>query len=108
MPIREGIKAVAAGLNPMDIQRGVDGSVVVGKVSESASPGLGFDAHREVNRDMLEAGIIDSGKVWRIAFENAASIAGLLITTEAMVAEKPQKPGAGRGMAELDVMGVMM
>ena len=70
---------------------GVEGSTVVFKVGENASPTFGFDAYRERYVDMLEAGIVDPAKVVRVALQDAASVAGLLITTEAMVADRPQK-----------------
>jgi len=100
-------RAVQAPLRQIASNAGVDGSVVVGKVIENPTPGFGFDAQAEVYGDMLKAGIIDPSKVVRIALENAASIAGLLITTEAMIAEKPQKSGAGHGMSDMDAMSGM-
>ncbi|MEO1603674.1 MAG: TCP-1/cpn60 chaperonin family protein, partial [Pseudomonadota bacterium] len=87
---------------------GVDGSVVVGKVIENDSRSFGFDAQAEEYVDMLKAGVIDPTKVVRIALENAASIAGLLITTEAMVAQKPKEGGAGNEMSDMGGMGGMM
>ncbi len=80
---------------------GVDGSIVVGKLTEEKNANIGFDAQNEEYVDMFEAGIIDPAKVVRAALQDAASVAGLLITTEALVAEKPEKkdpaPGAGGG-----------
>ncbi|MFQ6018024.1 MAG: TCP-1/cpn60 chaperonin family protein, partial [Kiloniellaceae bacterium] len=82
---------------------GVDGSIVVGKLQEKNSRSWGYDAQRMEYVDMFKAGIIDPTKVVRTALQDAASVAGLLITTEAMVAEKPEKktaspaPGAGAG-----------
>jgi chaperonin GroEL len=73
---------------------GVDGSIVVGKLLESADANRGFDAQTGQYVDMLKAGIIDPTKVVRLALQDAASVAGLLITTEAMVAEKPEKKPA--------------
>ena len=70
---------------------GADGSIVVGKLLESKDSNWGFDAQSGEYVDMLKAGIIDPTKVVRMALENAASVAGLLVTTEAMVAEKPEK-----------------
>ena len=98
-------RAIQAPLRQIAENAGVDGSVVVGKVIESDSPSFGFDAQAEEYGDMLKAGVIDPTKVVRIALENAASIAGLLITTEAMVAQKPEKAGAGSEMSD---MGGMM
>jgi len=70
---------------------GADGSIVVGKLLDRDDPNWGFDAQSGEYVDMLKAGIIDPTKVVRMALENAASVAGLLVTTEAMVAEKPEK-----------------
>jgi chaperonin GroEL len=98
-------RAIQAPLRQIAGNAGVDGSVVVGKVIENDSPSFGFDAQAEEYGDMLKAGVIDPTKVVRIALENAASIAGLLITTEAMVAHKPEKAAAGSDMSE---MGGMM
>ncbi|QGX99211.1 chaperonin GroEL [Roseovarius faecimaris] len=101
-------RAIQAPLRQIAENAGVDGSVVVGKVIENDSRSFGFDAQAEEYVDMLKAGVIDPTKVVRIALENAASIAGLLITTEAMVAQKPEKGGAGNEMADMGGMGGMM
>jgi chaperonin GroEL len=83
---------------------GADGSIVVGKLLEANDPDRGFDAQTLEYVDMVKAGIIDPTKVVRLALQNAASVAGLLVTTEAMVAEKPERktppampPGGGMG-----------
>ena len=80
---------------------GVDGSIVVGKLTDEDNDAIGFDAQNEIYVDMFDAGIIDPAKVVRAALQDAASVAGLLITTEALVAEKPEKkdaaPGGGGG-----------
>jgi chaperonin GroEL len=82
---------------------GFDGAVVVGKLLESKSTNWGFDAQAGDYVDLVKAGIVDPTKVVRSALQDAASVAGLLITTEAMVAEKPEKkaapamPGGGMG-----------
>jgi chaperonin GroEL len=83
---------------------GVEGSIVVGKIMESKDENFGFDAQKEEYCDLVKAGIVDPTKVVRTALQDAASIAGILITTEAMVAEKPEKkehaggmPGGGMG-----------
>jgi chaperonin GroEL len=73
---------------------GADGSIVIGKLLDAKDASLGFDAQKETYADMYKAGIIDPTKVVRCALQDAASIAGLLITTEAMVAEKPEKKPA--------------
>ncbi len=101
-------RAIQAPLRQIAGNAGVDGSVVVGKVIENNSPNFGFDAQAEEYGDMLKAGVIDPTKVVRIALENAASIAGLLITTEAMVAQKSQKTGVGSEMSDMGGMGGMM
>jgi chaperonin GroEL len=97
-------RAIQAPLRQIAENAGVDGSVVVGKVIENDSPSFGFDAQAEEYGDMLKAGVIDPTKVVRIALENAASIAGLLITTEAMVAERPEKAAADRRMDDIEAM----
>src|ERR1700756_3016094 len=86
---------------------GTDGSIVVGKLLDSNDPNRGFDAQSGEYVDMVKAGIIDPTKVVRLALQNAASVAGLLVTTEAMVAEKPEKKAApamphGGGMDGMD------
>jgi chaperonin GroEL len=91
---------------------GTDGSIVIGKILESTNSNYGFDAQSGTYVDMVKAGIIDPAKVVRCALQDAASVAGLLITTEAMVAEKPErKPqmpaGAGGGMGGMGGMGDM-
>jgi chaperonin GroEL len=73
---------------------GVDGSIVVGKLLEGTDTNRGFDAQTGEYVDMLKVGIIDPTKVVRLALQDAASVAGLLVTTEAMVAEKPEKKAA--------------
>jgi chaperonin GroEL len=84
----------------------VEGSIVVGKVLANKSASYGFDAQKEEYVDMLSAGIVDPAKVVRVALQDAASVAGLLITTEAMVAEIPKKEAApampGGGMGGMD------
>jgi chaperonin GroEL len=101
-------RAIQAPLRQIAENAGVDGSVVVGKVIENNSPSFGFDAQAEKYGDMLKAGVMDPTKVVRIALEKAASIAGLLITTEAMVAQKSQKTGVGSEMPDMGGMGGMM
>ena len=100
-------RAVQSPLRQISENAGVDGSVVVGKVLENISPTFGFDAQTEAYGDMLKAGILDPAKVVRIALENAGSVAGLLITTEAMVAQRPDK-GASAAMPDMSGMGGMM
>ncbi len=102
-------RALEAPLRQIAENAGVDGSVVAGKIRESDDPKFGFNAQTEEYGDMFSYGVIDPAKVVRTALEDAASIAGLLITTEAMVADKPQKEGAGGGgMPDMGGMGGMM
>jgi len=100
-------KALQAPLRQIAENAGVDGSVVAGKIVENTSKTFGYDAQSEQYGDMLKAGVIDPTKVVRIALEYAASVAGLLITTEAMVADKPSKAG-GNSMPDMGGMGGMM
>ena len=103
-------KAIEAPLRQIAENAGVDGAVVAGKIRESSDPAFGFNAQTEEYGDMFAYGVIDPAKVVRTALEDAASIAGLLITTEAMVADKPAKEGAGGaggGMPDMGGMGGM-
>ncbi|OUS35040.1 chaperonin GroL [Rhodobacterales bacterium 56_14_T64] len=101
-------KALEAPLRQIAENAGVDGAVVAGKVRESDDLNFGFNAQTEEYGDMFAFGVIDPAKVARTALEDAASIAGLLITTEAMVADKPSKDGgAGGGMPDMGGMGGM-
>jgi chaperonin GroEL len=103
-------KALEAPLRQIAENSGVDGSVVAGKIRESNDLTYGFNAQTEEYGDMFKFGVIDPAKVVRTALQDAASIAGLLITTEAMVADKPAKEGAaaGGGMPDMGGMGGMM
>jgi len=101
-------RAIEAPLRQIAENAGVDGAVVAGKVRESSDPAFGFNAQTEEYGDMFSFGVIDPAKVTRTALEDAASVAGLLITTEAMVADKPEKPGAASGgMPDMGGMGGM-
>jgi chaperonin GroEL len=100
-------RAIEAPLRQIAENSGVDGAVVAGKVRESTDPTFGFNAQTEEYGDMFKFGVIDPAKVVRTALEDASSIAGLLITTEAMVADKPQKESAGAGMGGMGGMGGM-
>ncbi len=111
--IRAGIKivmrALEAPIRQIAENSGVEGSIVVGKVNEK-SGNFGFDAQKEEYVDLVAKGIIDPTKVVRTALQDAASIAGILITTEAMVADKPEPKGAGGapgGMPDMGGMGGM-
>ena len=100
-------KAVQMPLRQIAENAGSDGAVIAGKVLESNDYGFGYDAQTGAYKNMVDAGIIDPTKVVRVSLQNAASVAGLLITTEAMVAERPEKraqslPQAGGGMGDMD------
>ena len=82
--------------------------MVAGKVRESSDKAFGFNAQTEEYGDMFKFGVIDPAKVVRTALEDAASVAGLLITTEAMIAEKPEPKAAAGGMPDMGGMGGMM
>ncbi|MCC1493943.1 chaperonin GroEL [Cognatishimia sp. F0-27] len=103
-------RALEAPLRQIAENSGVDGSVVAGKIRESDDVTFGFNAQTEEYGDMFKFGVIDPAKVVRTALQDAASVAGLLITTEAMVADKPSKDGgaAGGGMPDMGGMGGMM
>ncbi len=102
-------KAIEAPLRQIAENAGVDGAVVAGKVRESDETSFGFNAQTEEYGDMFSFGVIDPAKVTRTALEDAASVAGLLITTEAMVADKPSEGGAGApAMPDMGGMGGMM
>ncbi len=96
------LKALEAPARQIVENAGVEGSVVIGKILENKSQTYGYDAQTEQYVDMLAAGIVDPAKVVRVALQDAASVAGLMITTEAMVAERPKAdapamPGGGMG-----------
>ncbi len=103
------LRAIEAPIRQIAENSGVEGSIVVSRVLASKSQSFGFDAQSEEYVDMLSAGIVDPAKVVRVALQDAASIAGLLITTEAMVAEAPKResapmPGGGGGMGGMGGM----
>jgi len=87
--IQEPLRAIASNA-------GLDGSIVVHKVREGTGA-FGFDAQTETYGDMFQTGIIDPTKVTRCALQNAASVAGMLLTTEAVIAQKPEKKKGGGG-----------
>ncbi|ARO14079.1 chaperonin GroEL [Ketogulonicigenium robustum] len=103
-------RALEAPIRQISENSGVDGAVVAGKIKESTSTSFGFNAQTEEYGDMFTFGVIDPAKVTRTALENAASVASLLITTEAMIADKPEPKGApaGGGMPDMGGMGGMM
>ena len=106
-------KALQAPLRQIAENAGVDGAVIAGKLLESKDVNYGYDAQNGEFTDMIKAGIVDPTKVVRTALEGAASVASLLITTEAMVAEKPEdecacgKNAAPAGMGGMGGMGGM-
>jgi chaperonin GroEL len=102
-------RAIEAPLRQIAENAGVDGAVVAGKVRESGDKSFGFNAQTEEYGDLFAFGVIDPAKVVRTALEDASSVAGLLITTEAMVADKPAKdsPAPGGGMPDMGGMGGM-
>ena len=87
--------ALQSPIRQITTNAGVDGSVVVGKLLETNKPSNGYDAQSEQYVDMFKEGIIDPVKVVRTALQDAASISGLLVTTEAMIADKPDEKDAG-------------
>ncbi len=101
-------KAITAPARQIAENAGIDGSIVIGKLLESKDSNWGYDAQLGEYGDLVKKGIIDPTKVVRTALQDAASVAGLLITTEAMVAEKPEKKqampagGPGGGMGDMD------
>jgi chaperonin GroEL len=100
-------RALQAPVRQIVVNAGIDGSIVVGKLTDQGDANWGFDAQRGEYADLVQAGVIDPAKVVRIALQDAASVAGLLITTEAMVAEKPEKKPAtpampAGGMGDMD------
>jgi chaperonin GroEL (HSP60 family) len=100
-------KAIQAPLRQIAENSGEDGAVVAGKVLDNQEYNWGFDAQTSEFKDLVSAGIIDPTKVVRTALQDASSVAGLLVTTEAMVAEKPEKktppmPPGGGGMGDMD------
>jgi chaperonin GroEL len=106
------LKAIEMPLRQIAENSGVEGSIVVNKILESKSETYGFDAQSEEYVDMLDKGIVDPAKVVRAALQDAASVAGLLVTTEAMIAETPKEqpampamPGGGGGMGGMGGMG---
>jgi chaperonin GroEL len=103
------LKALEAPIRQIAENAGNEGSIVVGKIIDNKSQTYGFNAQTEEYVDMIEAGIVDPAKVVRTALQDAASVAGLLITTEAMIGDKPKKEapampmgGGGGGMGGMD------
>ena len=90
--VRIVAKALEAPIRQIAANAGLDGSVILEKVRTSGKTGYGFDAYKEEYCDMVSAGIIDPAKVTRSALENAASVSAMVLTTESLVADKPEPP----------------
>ncbi|MBL12628.1 MAG: molecular chaperone GroEL, partial [Rhodospirillaceae bacterium] len=101
-------RALQAPVRQIAENAGVDGAVVAGKLLEGKGGSYGFDAQTESYKDLVKAGIVDPTKVVRTALQDAASVSGLLVTTEAMIAEKPEeKPAAPAMPPDMGGMGGM-
>ena len=87
-------KALEAPLRQIAANAGLEGSVIIDKILASGEINYGFDAQKEVYGDMIKAGIVDPTKVTRSALENAASVAGMVLTTESLVVDEPEDPAA--------------
>ena len=100
------VKALQEPVRQIAANAGIDGSVVLEKIKTSGKVGYGFDAYNEVYCDMIGAGIVDPAKVTRSALENAASVSSMVLTTEALVADKPEPPApaAPAGMGDMGGM----
>ena len=100
------VRALQEPMRQIAINAGIDGSVVLEKVKTSGKVGYGFDAYKEEYCDMIPAGIVDPAKVTRSALENAASVSGMVLTTEALVTDKPEPPApaAPAGMGDMGGM----
>jgi chaperonin GroEL len=102
------LKALESPIRQIAENAGVEGSIVVGKILDESSETYGFDAQTEKYVDMIKAGIVDPAKVVRTALQDAGSVAGLLVTTEAMVAELPKEPAPAMPGGGMGGMGGMM
>ena len=100
-------KALEAPIRQIAANAGLDGSVILEKVRTSGKNGYGFDAYKEEYCDMIASGIVDPAKVTRSALENAASVSGMVLTTESLVADKPQPPAPAAPAPEMGGMGGM-
>ena len=99
-------KALEAPIRQIAANAGLDGSVILENVKKSEQPGYGFDAYKEEYCDMVASGIVDPAKVTRSALENAASVASMVLTTESLVADKPEPPAPMAG-GDMGGMGGM-
>ena len=100
------VKALQEPIRQIAANAGIDGSVVLEKIKTSGKVGYGFDAYKEIYCDMISAGIVDPAKVTRSALENAASVSAMVLTTESLVADKPEPPApaAPAGMGDMGGM----
>ncbi|UCZ57408.1 chaperonin GroEL [Desulfurispirillum indicum] len=106
------VRALEEPIRQICSNAGLEGSIIINKILEQGNLNYGFDARKEIYVDMIEAGIIDPTKVGRTAIQNAASIAALMLTTEACISDIPEKkeagmPGGMGGMGGMDGMGMM-
>ena len=99
-------KALEAPIRQIAANAGIDGSVVLETVRSSGKNGYGFDAYKEEYCDMIASGIVDPAKVTRSALENAASVSGMVLTTESLVADKPQPPAPAAPAPDMGGMGM--
>ena len=99
-------KALEAPIRQIAANAGIDGSVVLEKVRSAEKNGFGFDAYKEEYCDMIASGIVDPAKVTRSALENAASVSGMVLTTESLVADKPQPPAPAPAAPDMGGMGM--
>ena len=99
-------KALEEPIRQIAANAGLDGSVILEKVRTSGKNGFGFDAYKEEYCDMIASGIVDPAKVTRSALENAASVSGMVLTTESLVADKPQPPAPAPAAPDMGGMGM--
>ena len=99
-------KALEEPIRQIAANAGIDGSVVLEKVKTCGKTGYGFDAYKEVYCDMISAGIVDPAKVTRSALENAATVAGMVLTTESLVADKPEPPAPAAPAPDMGMGGM--
>ncbi len=99
-------KALEEPIRQIAANAGIDGSVVLEKVKSSGKTGYGFDAYKEAYCDMIGAGIVDPAKVTRSALENAASVSGMVLTTESLVADKPEPPAPAAPAPDMGMGGM--
>jgi chaperonin GroEL len=100
-------RAIQSPIRQIVENAGKEGSIIVGKLLEQKDPNYGYDAQKDEYVDMVKAGIIDPVKVVRIALQNAVSVAGLMVTTEAMICDMPKEDKASAGASGMGGMGDM-